>query len=116
MKHVELEPKLSHVVGHSEAVGQSSPPIDNVFVGISDQTLSELVFVVQNKIKNSFDSVFSHNGFLIQVNDPIIVAQNVVLILQTVLKSPSLAIDYSLIAMEKISLIFTLKRAPLFVL
>lgn len=86
VKRLELEPQLSHVIRNAKTVGECSQPIDDIFVGVSDQALPERILPVEDEVGDAFDAVFRENSFLVEMHNPVVWVEDVDAIFQTILK------------------------------
>ena len=70
-------PHQTIIIGNSEGICECQKGILDAEVGVSDDSLAELVLALGGKVEHALDGVRSDDRFFVQMNDPIIVAQNV---------------------------------------
>lgn len=75
VKHFELQSQFSHVVRNTKTVCESCQPVDNIFIGVRDESLTEWMFAIEDKIDNASHTIFRQQCLLIQMDDPVIVVK-----------------------------------------
>lgn len=86
VEHFELQSQLSHVVGHSEGVGEGGDPIHDLLVGVRDQSLSERAFAITDEVENPPDRIVREKRLLVKMHYPVSVREYVHTVFQAVLK------------------------------
>lgn len=84
----QAEAKHADVSTHSKRVGQRGDPVNDLLVGVGDETLAYLMFALEQKVQDAADRWVREYGLLVQMHDPVIVVEQIDVVLERVLEGP----------------------------
>lgn len=90
VKFAQTKSEHAHVGAHTERVGQRGHPVDDLFVGVRDESLADLVLALEQKVEYATHRALGQNGLLVEMHDPVLVVQHVHVLFERVLKRPRL--------------------------
>lgn len=86
MKLAQTKSKHAHVGADTKRIGQSGHPVDDLFVGVRDETLADLMLALEQKVEYAAHRTLREYGLLVEMHDPVFVVEQVDLVLERVLK------------------------------
>ena len=87
---LQAEAQHAHVGAHAKRVGQRGHPVDDLLVGVGDEALADLVLALEQEVEYAAQRAVGQHRLLVQVHDPVVVAQHVHVVLERVLESARL--------------------------